>query len=89
MAETIFNILQLVIENTYLQAIKLMKRQIRILIERLSCKRMPTNLRILIFALTYYRNKRILIIFMYLDLAFKQTILLHLCFSSLDLCMDG
>ena len=53
MAETIFNIQQLVIENTYLQAIKLMKRQIRILIERLSCKRMPTNLRILIFALTY------------------------------------
>ena len=53
MAETIFNIQQLVIGNTYLQAIKLMKRQIRILIERLSCKRMPTNLRILIFALTY------------------------------------
>ena len=52
-AETIFNIQQVVIGNIYLQAIKLMKRQIRILIERLSCKRMPTNLRILIFALTY------------------------------------
>ena len=51
-AETIFDIQQLVIGNTYLQAIKLMKRQIRILIERLSCTRMPTKLRILILALT-------------------------------------
>ena len=49
-AETIFNIQQVVIGNTYLQAIKLMKRQIRILIERLSCTRMPTKLRILILA---------------------------------------
>ena len=52
-AETIFNIQQVVIGNIYLQAIKLMKRQIRILIERLSCTRMPTKLRILILALTY------------------------------------